>query len=53
MEITDLLGLILEMSIQFRRNILGVTRRYAKRISYSEIGFASGILHHIFTLHGL
>ena len=29
MEITDLLGLILEMSVaQFRRNIPGITRRY-------------------------
>ena len=38
---------------QFHRNILGVTSRSAKRISYSELGFASRILHHKFMLYDL
>ena len=41
------------VNAQFRRNIPGVTRRSAKRISYSELGFASRIIHHNFILHGL
>ena len=43
------------VNAQFRRNIPGVTRRFfdAKRISYSELGFASRIFHYKFMLHGL
>ena len=61
MEITDLLGLILEIKCQCT-----ISSKYswsneevfdAKRISYSElhvhVGFASTILHHKFMLHGL
>ena len=41
------------VNAQFCRNIPVVTRRSAKRISYSELGFASRILHHKFMLHSL
>ena len=52
MEITDFLGLIFRnVNAQFRRNIPGVTRRSAKRILYSDLGFASRIRHHKFMLH--
>ena len=56
MEITDLLGSIFgNDNAQFRRNILWSNEKVfdAKRISYSELGFASRILHHKFMLHGL
>ena len=50
-EITDLFGLILEMSMH---NFVEYSWSFdAKRISYSELGFASRILHHKFMLHGL
>ena len=42
------------VNAQFRRNIPGVTKVFdAKRISYSELGFAARILNHKFMLHGL
>ena len=52
----DLLGLILEMSIHnFVEIFLENNEKVfdAKRISYSELGFAPRILHHKFMLHGL
>ena len=54
METTDFLGMILEMSMH---NFVEISWRNeevfdAKRISYSEIGFASRISHHNFILHG-
>ena len=55
MEITDLLGLILEMSMQISSKYSWSNEEVfdAKRISYSELGFESRILHHKFMLHGL
>ena len=55
MEITDLLGLILEMSITLSSNYSWSNEGVfdAKRISYTELGFASRILHHKLMLHGL
>ena len=55
LEITDLWGLSLEMSMyNFVEIFLGNEEVFdAKRISYSELGFVSRILHHKFVLHGL
>ena len=55
MEITDLLGLILDISMHnFVEYSWGNEEVFdTMRISYSELGFASRILHHKFILHDL
>ena len=55
MEITDLIGLILECQCTISSKYSWSDEEVfdAKRISYSELGFASRILHHKSMLHGL
>ena len=53
MEFTDLLGLILEMSVSSKYSWSNDEVFDSKRISYLELGFASRLLHHKCILHGL